>query len=167
MRHLLLFRHAKTERVRAGQHDRDRELTKRGRRDTAAMAEIIAARKERPDLVLCSPAIRARQTLEITLPALHGDPEVRFPNALYDSADYLDVLREEGGAARAVMVVGHNPALQVTAVQLAADLAGREGLELVDDFPTAAVAILEFDGEWTRLGRHAARLSAFIRPREL
>jgi phosphohistidine phosphatase len=167
MRHLLLFRHAKTERVRAGQQDRDRELTQRGRRDAAVMAEVIAARPERPALVLCSPSVRTRQTLDLALPAFADEPEVRFPEALYGGGDYLGVLRAEGGTAASILVVGHNPAMQATAVLLAADLAGKEAAALADDFPTAALAVLAFDGEWATLRRQSMRVTAFIRPKEL
>jgi phosphohistidine phosphatase len=164
MPRLLLLRHAKAERTRPGEPDRDRPLSQRGRTDAEAIGKVIARRGERPDLVLCSTAARTRQTWEHVRPALAAEPQARFLDAVYDADDYLGVLRAEGGDVGSLLVIGHNPAVQTTAVALAADVSRREGADLASHFPTAAVAILEFDGAWARLGERTMRLVAFLRP---
>jgi phosphohistidine phosphatase len=164
MPRLLLLRHAKAERARPGEADHERALTKSGRSDSTAMGKVIAERGDNPDLVLCSTSKRTRETWEMVRPALDPAPKARFLRAIYEAGDYLDVLREEGDAARSVLLIGHNPAMQETAVLLAADLAGRDGTALKDRFPKAALAVFDFDGEWTRLGPRHMRLAAFVLP---
>jgi len=165
---LLLLRHAKAERAgKATARDFDRVLSERGERDAEEMGGVIAERGGAVDLVLCSSSARTRQTWEGVRPALKNGAEPRFLRELYDGqARYADILREEGGNAGTVLVIGHNPSIQDTAVLLAADLASPEGRTLKAQFPTAALAVLEFDGDWTDLAPGGARLIAFIRPRE-
>jgi phosphohistidine phosphatase len=164
MPRLLLFRHAKAENTTKGGTDHDRVLTKSGRKDSAAMGEALAEHGP-VDLVLCSDAARAKETWQAAAPAL-GGPEVRFLRAVYEADDYLPILREEGGDAATVLLVGHNPAMHSTAVALAADLQSRNGQILASRFPKAALAVLDFEGSWEELRPGRARLTAFALPRE-
>jgi phosphohistidine phosphatase len=160
MPRLLLFRHAKAERTQAGSTDHERALTKSGREDAAAMGEAIA-RHGPVDLVLCSTARRARETWELAAPGIGGSPEVRFLRAIYDADDYLPILNAEGGEAETILLVGHNPAMQETAVALVSD---PNGAVLAARFPKAAVAVIDFDGSWAALRPGRARLAAFELP---
>jgi phosphohistidine phosphatase len=166
MPRLLLLRHAKAERGRAGEKDHSRPLSKRGRRDAEEMGRRMAKGGERPDLVLCSTSERTRQTWELAQPALGGDIETRFVRALYDADDYLALLKAEGGDAQSVLLIGHNPAIQGTAVRLVAERKTAQGDDVSAQFPTAALAILESDLGWAELQPGMMRLVAFIRPRE-
>jgi phosphohistidine phosphatase len=147
MDRLILLRHGKAEADAPSGEDFDRPLTERGRRDTALVARALAAAGLIPDLVLVSPATRALQTWEAAQPFFPGAAEQRAP-WIYSisSAEILALARAEGGDAKAVMVVGHNPALG----QLAAWLA-HEGpapaevrQRLSEGFPTAAAAVIDF-----------------------
>jgi phosphohistidine phosphatase len=165
MPRLLLFRHAKAERARAGESDHARALTKDGRADSEAVGRLIAERYEPVDLVLCSDSRRTRETWEPLAAYLRKTPEVRMLRSIYDaSAGYLPILNAEGGTAETLLLVGHNPAIHETAVQLAADLTSREGRILQDRSPKAALAVLEFDGTWPALQARQMRLAAFILP---
>jgi len=165
MRRLLLLRHAKAERARPGETDHERTLAKRGRKDSEAMAKVIAERGEQPDLVLCSTSVRTRQTFEPIRPALAGAPEERFLRALFEAGrDYLPLLRQEGGTALSLLLIGHNPAIHETAVRLAADLDAADGKNLSARFPTAALAIFDFDGDWAEIRPACMRLAAFVTP---
>jgi phosphohistidine phosphatase len=166
MPRLLLLRHAKAERAKAGEKDRARALSKRGERQAAAMGTVIAERDERPDLVLCSDSARTRQTWEGVEPELANSPEVRFLRSLYEADDYLDILRAEGDRAESILLIGHNPAIQETAALLAADRAAGKAAEMSSHFPTAALAIFEFDGKWRTLGPRRMRLLDFLTPPE-
>ena len=165
MPRLLLFRHAKAENTPKGGTDHDRALTKSGRKDSAAMGTGLAEHGP-VDLVLCSDAARAKETWEAARDALGNAPEVRFLRAIYEADDYLPILREEGGDAATVLLVGHNPVMHSTAVALALDLHGRDGRTLASRFPKAALAVLDFDGRWEELRPGRARLTAFALPRE-
>ncbi len=139
-------------------------LSARGLEDSAAMGTVIAERGETPDLVLCSTSERTRQTWAQVRPALGGAPETRFLRALYEADDYLGILKAEGGEARSVLLIGHNPAMQETAALLASARESADGAELASSFPTAALAIFEHPGAWAELRPGTMRLVAFIRP---
>jgi phosphohistidine phosphatase len=164
MPRLLLLRHAKAERARAGETDHERVLSERGIDDAAAMGKIVAERGDTPDLLLCSTSTRTRQTWNEVRSGLGALPEERFLRPIYEADDYARILQEEGGAAQSILLIGHNPAMQATAATLAADLAGRDGRRLSAEFPTAALAVLDFDGEWRTLKPRRMRLVAFVAP---
>jgi phosphohistidine phosphatase len=165
MPRLLLFRHAKAERARPGEKDHERRLAPRGEEDSAEMGRVMAERGETPDLVLCSSSARTRETWERARAAFGASPDVRFLRSIYAAeADYLPILREEGGDAASVVLVGHNPAIHATALRLAKALAGPDGAALAQQFPTAGIAVFESDIAWERLKPGAMKLVAFLRP---
>jgi phosphohistidine phosphatase len=118
----------------------------------------------RPDLVLCSPARRTRETLERIAPAL-GRPVTEVEPGLYAASapSLLERLRRLPEPVGSVMLVGHNPGLH----ELAILLAGKTGAELEDRFPTGALATLTHGRAWNDLGRGTATLQDFVVPREL
>jgi phosphohistidine phosphatase len=167
MKHLLLLRHAKAVNAENGMADRDRPLSARGHRDATLMGSVIAS--EPPDLILCSPARRTRETLVDVLQHLKQPPPAVYVDALYDGgSDYRDVIAQSGGAASRVLLVGHNPAVHRTALSLTG--AGDAALYamLGGKFPTAALAMIAFSiTDWTKLTRGSGELLALQRPRDL
>jgi phosphohistidine phosphatase len=166
MPRLLLLRHAKAERAKPGENDHARALSKRGKRQATVMGMVMAKRDERPDLVLCSDSTRTTQTWDGVEPELAKSPDVRILRSLYEADDYLDILRTEGDEAGSILLIGHNPAIQETAALLAADRAAGRAAEMSSHFPTAALAILEFDGHWRTLGPRRMRFLDFLTPPE-
>ena len=132
------------------------------------MASHLRDHGVRPEVVLCSPAVRTRQTLALILPALGPGPEVLVEDELYGApaGDLLDRLRRLPDGLRSALVVGHNPGLQELAVQLARESARRR--QVRQDFPTAALATLSLGpGGWAALDRGGAELTSYVVPREL
>ena len=165
MPRLLLLRHAKAEHARPGESDHERVLAERGRKEAAVVGRAMAERGERPDLVLCSTSTRTRETWDLARTVLQSEPEVRFVKKLFDAGgDYLSILKQEGGGAASLLLVGHNPAVHATAIRLAENLASKDGSRLKEKFPPAALAILDFDGDWRDLAPSTARLAALITP---
>jgi phosphohistidine phosphatase len=158
---IYLLRHAKSRWKDEGLPDHDRPLAGRGRRAAKTMRRYLKDRRIDPDLVLCSTATRARQTLEGIEPAL-GRGSVRVESELYGAgaAALLARLQHIPTRVRTVMVIGHNPGLQDLAVLLT-------GGHLEEKFPTAAVATLGFNGSWAALEGGKAELVEFVRPRDL
>lgn len=154
MSRLYLLRHAKSSWKDASLPDHDRPLAPRGRRASKAIGRYLRDQDVVPELVLCSSAKRARQTLERLGPA---GLDARIEPELYGASahELLARLRSVPEQVGSVMLIGHNPAMQ----QLAYELAG-----LDDKFPTAALATLECSG-WRTLEH--AELVDFVRPREL
>lgn len=129
------------------------------------MCDLLAGRVEQLDVVLCSTAVRTRQTWDEVRPAFAGDPEVRFLDAIFETdGDYLPILRREGRDAQSVLLVGHNPAIHATARTLADEVADGKGALIADRFPTGALAILGFEGSWAKLEGAAAHVTAVLVP---
>jgi phosphohistidine phosphatase len=158
MDRLILLRHGKAEADAPSGQDFDRALTGRGRRDVALIARRLAATGAAPDLVLVSPAARAKETWEAAAP-FFPDARVEWAPMLYhiDPQAILDLTMSQ--AAGAVMVVGHNPGLG----ELAAFLAREAGAGHLGGFPTGAAAIVDFAPE----GRRRARTFAIHTPKAL
>jgi phosphohistidine phosphatase len=173
-RQLILLRHAKSDWPDVP--DRDRPLAKRGRRDAPRIGRWLHEHGYQPDVVVCSDARRARQTWDLVAPELDGSPEVRFePRAYAATAMTLLYLAQElPGRYRTALFIGHNPGLSELATALAAaepaDAAPEpadHGPRLTISLPTAAVAVLEFPGDWPSLTPGHARLITLTTPADL
>ena len=163
MPQLLLMRHGKAV-ERNSTPDRERPLTPRGRRDSEAIGPVIA-RDYRPDRILCSPALRTRETLDALLPALGPNRDVVFLEELYDPpGDYGDVIAANAGQAKRLLVIGHNPAAQETAIGLMAAGDARLRGMIHDKFPTSAVAVIDLTANWPDIQPLAGKLVAFLMP---
>jgi phosphohistidine phosphatase len=164
---LYLLRHAKSSWENPALADHDRPLAARGRRSSRVMAEHLRSQRIAPMLVLCSSSARTRETLERIRASLGERIHVRIEDAIYGATagDLLDLLHRVAPATESVMVIGHNPSLQELALTLAAS--GPELERLSEKFPTAALVTLTFAGDWEELAGGAAKLTAFVTPREL
>ena len=163
---LLLLRHAKSSWVDPTLPDHDRPLASRGRRDAKRIAKHLAGLEFEPELVLCSSAVRTRETLELVRPAL-GNSKVLFEDGLYgaSSDELLARIRVVPDAVGSVMLIGHNPGLEQLALLLASS--GDELRRLETKFPTAALATLAVETTWSRLAPGDAILTAYIVPKQL
>lgn len=165
-----LLRHAKSSWENPGAKDFDRPLAKRGEAAAPRMGAFMAKQGIAPDLILCSPAVRARQTLDLVLPQLTGTPTVAYEEAFYLAAPsvLLGRVRKIGAKVHHVMIVGHDPGMQ----GLAMDLAGTGDAEalasLARKFPTAGLAVIRFKArEWAKVGSGKGHLELFVTPKAL
>lgn len=114
MKRLTLLRHAKSSWDDPKLSDHDRPLAKRGRRDAPRMGRRLAQRGLEPDLLLTSPAVRARQTTELVAPELER-PEmaIRLEPRLYmaSAGELLAVLADQSDDIEEILLIGHNPEL--------------------------------------------------------
>ena len=164
-KHLLLLRHAKAMPGGAGLPDRDRPLAERGHRDAGLMGEAIA-KDHAPEVVVCSPATRTRQTMDEVIARLRDGPEVVLAETLYggDEKIYLETIMGHAGTARRLLLVGHNPMIHLLAIALAK----APSAKLRGKFPTAALAIIGFEvDEWSKIGPGKGELELFLRPKDL
>jgi phosphohistidine phosphatase len=168
VRQLTLLRHAKSSWAENGQADRERPLAPRGRKAAGRIAAYLEEHGVRPEVVLCSPAARTTETLELIRPGLGEEVDVRLEEALYGAGAtaLLDRLRGLPDRVGWAMVVGHNPGLQQLVVLLARDGPLREKAR--SHFPTGALASMRLrEGAWTDLGPGRADLVSYVAPREL
>ena len=158
---LHLLRHAKSSWDPPGLADADRPLAPRGERAGRLIADHVRRRGVRPELILCSPALRARQTLELVAADLGGGP-IRYEEDIYGAAaeELLERLRRVPAATDSVLMVGHNPGHRDLAVMLGADESA------IGKFPTGALATFELPA-WAKLGPGCGRLVEFAKPKQL
>lgn len=170
MLRLLLLRHAKSDWGHPGLSDFQRPLNERGRQAAPEVGAHMARHGLQPARILCSTAQRTRETLAALLPALAGEADIRLTRALYDESDldYLKIIRGHGGTARSLLVVGHNPATQDTALSLigTGNPALREAIAA--KYPTAALSVIDFDAaDWSAVEPGSGRVVAYCLPRHL
>ena len=168
MRTIILLRHGKSSWSDPTLSDVDRPLAPRGERASRRIAKYLRQQRIRPALVLCSPSLRTRQTLEAIAPSLGKGCTVELVPELYGASEreLLKRLRALPESAASVMLIGHNPGLQ----QLALALASRGGdrAKLEQKFPTGALATLAVNSDsWTLLRPGEAELIDYVVPNQL
>ena len=154
-RTLLLLRHAQTEDTRPGGRDIDRQLTAEGEEQARAVGTFLAELALEVDAVLCSSAVRTRQTLDglgLALPDSRGlDISSDYYNAGSDTL--VEALRNLEDDCRSVLLVGHAPGVPAVAYELAdPETSDPAALAAIDGrFPAATLARLELTGDWADL----------------
>ena len=168
MKTLHLLRHAKSSWKHADIDDHERPLSKRGRQTAKTIAAYLRRAKIAPKLVICSTAVRARQTLDPIAKATKP-PKVILEREIYEVAHekiwkHLWKLPE---SADCVLLIGHNPGLH----DLALALADADSAKLVPPrggkFPTGAMASFRFDGAWKAVQPHSAVLFSYTTPKAM
>jgi phosphohistidine phosphatase len=157
VRTLVLLRHAKSAWPQ-DTADRVRPLAGRGRRDAPAVGRWLRRQAPPIDLVVCSPAVRARQTWELAGPQLDTAPPIRYEEQLYGTSAevFLEIVRELPPTVSTALLVAHNPSLE----DLLELLTG-----VVEPFKTSALAVLTTAGDWAGAGPGSWTLQALATPR--
>jgi len=168
IRTLLLLRHAKSD-YPPGVADRDRPLAPRGIREAGLAGDWLRANAPAVDAVLCSTAVRTRETLERT----RVDAPVEFVDRLYGATPGTVIEVINGVEARfehpvhTLLVIGHEPAMSSVALGLAtgegSNFAAAERIST--KFPTSAIAVLRTAEPWDRVALSTAALVTFHVPR--
>jgi phosphohistidine phosphatase len=168
MKILYVLRHAKSDWGDSSLEDFDRPLNPRGRKAAKAVGKELRKRKIKPDLVLASPAVRARQTIERVQDAYGGEFNIEDEPSIYGSEreTLVDLIKSAPDDVHRLLIVGHNPGLQDLVVKLS-----RPG-ELLDEaaekFPTATLAEIRFDTKsWGEVAPQQGILECLVRPRDL
>jgi phosphohistidine phosphatase len=170
MRTLLLLRHAKSSWSDPALADIDRPLAPRGRKAAPRIGRELAARGWLPDFVLVSPAARTHETWDLVAAGWTEAPDATFRNELYMGSPnfLLAELKKTEGTVSSLLMIGHNPGLEQLARRLAGPGSDERALaRLAPKFPTAAVARFTFDERWADLDFGGAKLTHFLRPKDL
>ncbi|MGW3231985.1 SixA phosphatase family protein [Kitasatospora sp. NPDC001095] len=165
-RRIAVVRHAKAEHP-DDVDDRDRPLAERGRKDAKAAGRWLAGAGVDADLALVSPAVRTRDTWKLMAPELRNKSRTVQDKRLYDASlgALITVLNEQSDEDRDVVVVGHNPGVRELVEALAGEAVGDAMARMRDSgFPTAAAAILAFEGRWAAVEHNSCRLTDFWAP---
>lgn len=162
---LILIRHAKSNWDDPFSDDHARILNERGRASATAIGDWLQTSGYVPDTILCSDAVRTRETAERILAALHTAPKLRLLQRLYHAAPdtIMDIVQRE--TQPTIAVIGHNPGIGMLAnglVATAPDHARFSG------YPTCATSVIDFDApRWSEIKRHTGKCVDFIVPRDL
>ena len=161
MKTLLLLRHAKSDWNDSSLKDFDRPLAARGERDAPRNGKALRKRGQLPDLIISSPAARAKATIEAVAKAAKLDLEIRFDEAVYgaSSAELIKLVLGLRDKSSCAMLVGHNPGFE--------DLVGRlSGSH--ERMPTAALACIEFKVDrWDDVNDGEGKLVWLLTPKNL
>ena len=159
---LVLMRHAKSDWSDGSLSDHDRPLNKRGRQDSPKMAQWLSQIDRVPDLILCSSAARTRETTDLLCNQWLSPPTKSISDSLYLASPdaIMYTLANEGGNAKCLMVLAHNPGMG----QLVSVLSN-QAIEM----PTAAAAVFQVKADsWQAVGSSAQyTLLEFMRPKVL
>lgn len=162
-RQLILIRHTKSSWADLGMRDFDRPLKKDRTDDAKSMAKHLKELGVKPDLILCSPALRTKQTVEFFCDKLNYDyNKIEFDMRLYESSaeDYTQVVREGNEEIRTLVVVGHNPSIT--------DFANQFLQNKISEVPTTGVICLEFESDNWEINRATpCKLKYFLAPKTI
>ncbi|HET8674545.1 MAG TPA: histidine phosphatase family protein [Blastocatellia bacterium] len=161
MKTLLLLRHAKSSWDDVALRDFERPLADRGKRDAPRMGEELKLRAPLPDLIISSPAARARQTTQAVVEAGGLTARLEFNDSIYGatSAELMRLIRRLEDGVNCALMVGHNPGFE----ELVSRLTGSD-----ERMPTAALACIEFQiDHWNDLEDGAGRLIWLLTPKRL
>ncbi len=172
MKRLSILRHAKSRWSETHSDDFVRPLNKRGRASAPIMADFLNDHLGAPDFTVCSAAKRTRETLDLMLPCFRRQPEIKISRDLYLASPdtILGHIAAVGEHASHILVIAHNPGLHMLALDLA-DPARSQASDirrLAKKFPTAALAVYEFDlPKWNVPLIKKGALRFFVSPKEL
>ena len=161
MKTLLLLRHAKSDWDDPSLQDFDRPLAARGERDAPQIGKALRKRGPLPDLIISSPAARAKATVKAVVKSGKVKTEIQYNEAIYGAspAELENLINRLPDDSSCAMLVGHNPGFE--------DLVGRlSGSH--ERMPTAALACLEFQvNGWSEIGEQEGKLVWLLTPKQL
>ncbi len=166
---LSILRHAKSSWDDSRLDDHERPLAKRGVREAPRVGIYIAEHDLKPDMVLCSDAVRTRATLALVMAEWDGPPpKTAFEEQLYlaPPSELLERVQEVGAGVHNLLVIGHNPGVHALALELTGSGDRKLIAGLAKGFTTATLAVLTFDVDtWAKVTPGTGRLRHFVAPR--
>jgi phosphohistidine phosphatase len=160
MKTLFLLRHAKSSWDDASLSDFERPLNERGLRVAPFMGGLMQRKGHVPDVILSSPAKRARRTAELVKDGGALAAEIRFVDSIYEASpqNLLQVVAEIDDTHSSALLVGHNPGMEGFIRYLNGQ---------IEPMPTAALAVIELAiGKWNEIDHGCGELKVLYRPRE-
>lgn len=172
VKRVTLLRHAKSDWSGVAQNDFDRPLNKRGRNTAPVMGAFLASKLAAPDVILCSSAVRTKETLELILQAFGATASPLFTRDLYLASPQsaLALIHNAPESGSHVLLVGHNPGTHMLAIDLA-DPSRSDPQALARmrvKYPTAAIAHFEFySKDWRSIAPKSGKLIFFETPKRI
>lgn len=160
MKTLFVLRHAKSSWDYPNLSDFERPLNERGKKTAPFMGELMLDKNLVPDIILSSPAERAKQTILRVAEAAQFDTEIQFNERIYESSPHnlLYIISEIEDQYNTAMLVGHNPGFEGIVRILSGEYRR---------MPTASLAVLDLDLEnWSDTKPDCGTLREIFLPRD-
>lgn len=160
MKKLYLVRHAKSDWSNPSLDDFDRPLNLRGKKNAPFMGKILKKKKIKPDLIISSPAYRARETARKIAKKIRYLDEIMYNEHLYEASlkEILEIVTFIEDEYDEVFIVGHNPGLNTLAFYL---------VDFNENIPTSGILEIEFDSQtWREISKKNAKLVSFEYPKK-
>lgn len=160
MKKLYLIRHAKSDWSNSTLDDFDRPLNKRGKKNAPFMGRILRKKKISPDLIISSPAYRARETTKKIAKKVRYLNDIIYNENIYEASlkTILEIVNYIDDEYDNVFLVGHNPALNMLAFYL---------IEFNNNLPTSGIIEIEFDCDsWREVKKSNAKFVSFEYPKK-
>jgi phosphohistidine phosphatase len=160
MKTLYLIRHAKSYWGDQSINDFDRTLNKRGKKDAPFMGDVLKDKNVKPDLIISSPAKRAKKTaIEIAVKLNYPDKEIQYKNDIYEatSDNILSIINTIENKYSEVMLFGHNPGLTL--------LNNYISNNYIENIPTCGVVALSSNMQWSEIGAQTCKHLFFEYPK--
>ena len=162
MKEIYVLRHAKSSWDNSNLSDFERPLADRGISDAKKMSKFLKDMDLKIDKVLCSNALRAKETFDLTADGFNFEiDKATYSDKLYfgDTTTIIQDLKELDESLNNILIVGHNPTLHYL-VEILTN-------ESINRFTTCNLATISHDGEWVSLNSQQCSLKSLIRPKEL
>jgi len=164
MKRLILLRHAKSSWDNPGLTDHDRPLAKRGILDAPKIGKFLESNNIIPELIICSTALRAKETLNLVYNEIKKNVKIIFNESIYNSNsnELVNLISGTDNDITKLMIIGHNPDLEYL-VEILTD----------KDFPytkysTAGLAIIDFSiDNWLSITDTVGNLKIYKTPKML
>lgn len=168
VKRLILMRHSKAA-FPLGVEDHERPLAQRGHDEAPLAGKWLVENSIVPDFILCSSALRTRQTCIWVCQQLgEKAPTPKLEDALYNAGalQILSVINHVPETVTTLMVISHMPGIQNVALKLASRDSEQDAyMSLASGYPTSSLAVLEHTADWAALDREDARVTHFVVPR--
>ncbi|MEQ9300223.1 MAG: histidine phosphatase family protein [Cyclobacteriaceae bacterium] len=157
---LLLIRHANAEQGERDSKDFDRHLTRLGNRNAAHAGKYLVKNKLMPDLLLCSKAIRAKETAEVVASQLKfTERHIRYHDDLYEASvrTLFAIVNDIEEKYERVAMIAHNPGLTYLADYLTSAPLG--------NMVPGSIVVVKFENmTWAEVSQNSGRLEDYIDP---
>ncbi|MFW2554312.1 SixA phosphatase family protein [Aliarcobacter butzleri] len=161
MKKLILIRHAKSDWSNSFLDDYLRPLNKRGEKNAPLMANLLKEKNIRPDLIISSPSLRTKQTLEYFIKKLNYNDEVKLEESIYEAPyeNLLKVIKDIPNIYKTVFLIGHNPGL--------CDLINFLLDKHFENIPTCGIVEIDFNAKsWQDISKENSNLVSFEYPKK-
>lgn len=159
MKKLYILRHAKSSWDNPILADFERPLNERGQKTADFMGKFIEKNDFLPELIISSPATRAKETANIVKKSANLQTDIKFEENIYEASlqTLVRIVSELNEKLQSVMLVGHNPGFE----NLVKFLTGA-----IQSLPTAGLAIIDLDvSKWSEIEENCGVLQKLIRPK--